>query len=214
MLPDNWVNAFKEPGLFRALFNTVWLWVLSAAVAFPIAVSISWLLARTKIPWSHGLEFLFWVGYVTPGGLVAWIMLFDPSIGLANVGLRALPFVDQGPFNIFSVQGIIFVNIIGSGISLKYSFVARNRSVQVRNPRLHRFARRLGGVAPEGSWKRWISRIYRRTFTTTRESIPSEDVRVLAELRKHFEPLNERLAAAVNLDLSAWQTEGEAAHPR
>ena len=114
---DNWRNAFAEPGLFRALFNTVWLWLLSAGVAFPVAVSISWLLARTKIPWSHGLEFLFWVGYVTPGGLVAWIMLFDPSIGLANVALRELPFVDQGPFDIFSVQGIIFVNIIGSGIS-------------------------------------------------------------------------------------------------
>ena len=116
---DNWLVAFQTPGLWTALFNTVWLWVLSAAVAFPVAVTISWFLARTKIPFSHGLEFLFWVSYVTPGGLVAWIMLFDPNIGFANVALETLPFVDDGPFNIFSIPGIVFVNIVGSGISLK-----------------------------------------------------------------------------------------------
>ena len=115
----NWTTAFQTPGLWTALFNTVWLWVLSATVAFPIAVTIAWFLARTKIPHSHALEFLFWISYVTPGGLVAWIMLFDPNIGLANVGLEALPFISNGPFNIFSIEGIIFVNIIGSGISLK-----------------------------------------------------------------------------------------------
>lgn len=141
---DNWINAFREPGLLRALFNTVWLWLLSAAVAFPVAVTISWLLARTKIPWSHGLEFLFWVGYVTPGGLVAWIMLFDPSIGLANVVLRELPFVERGPFNIFSVQGIIFVNIIGSGISLKVMLLTpafRNMDAALED------AARIGGAS-------------------------------------------------------------------
>ena len=140
----NWLSAFKEPGLWRALFNTIWLWLLSASVAFPIAVTIAWLLARTKIPWSHGLEFLFWVGYVTPGGLIAWIMLFDPSIGLANVALRQLPFVDQGPFNIFSIQGIIFVNIIGSGISLKVMLLTpafRNMDAALED------AARVGGAS-------------------------------------------------------------------
>ncbi|NIO08049.1 MAG: hypothetical protein GTO40_08630, partial [Deltaproteobacteria bacterium] len=112
---DNWRIAFTQPGLLQALFNTVWLWVLSAAVSFPVAITTAWLLARTKLPCSHGLEFLFWVAYVTPGGLIAWIMLLDPSIGLINVGLEMLPFVDKGPFNIFSIPGIIFVNVVGSG---------------------------------------------------------------------------------------------------
>ncbi len=116
---DNWRLAFAQPGLLEALFNTVWLWVLSAAVAFPFAIATAWLLARTRIPFSHGLEFLFWVSYVTPGGLIAWIMLFDPSIGLVNVGLEMLPFIDKGPFNIFSIPGIIFVTVVGSGISVK-----------------------------------------------------------------------------------------------
>ena len=116
---DNWAAAFAAPGLIRALFNTVWLWLVGAAIAFPIAIVFSLLLARTRIPFSHGLEFLFWVAYVTPGGLVAWIMVLDKRTGFANAFLEMLPFVDQGPFNIFSVPGIIFVNVVGNGIALK-----------------------------------------------------------------------------------------------
>ena len=116
---DNWRTAFASPGLYRALFNTIWLWAISAGIAFPVAITIAWLLARTRVPFSHGLEFLFWVAYVTPGGLIAWIMLFHERLGFANVALEQLPFIDQGPFDIFSIPGIIFVNVIGSGIALK-----------------------------------------------------------------------------------------------
>ena len=116
---DNWRTAFASRGLYSALFNTIWLWAVSAGVAFPVAITIAWLLARTRVPFSHGLEFLFWVAYVTPGGLIAWIMLFDQRLGFANVALEQLPFVEQGPFNVFSIPGIIFVNVIGSGIALK-----------------------------------------------------------------------------------------------
>jgi len=115
----NWRTAFSEPRIFQGLFNTIWLWVISAAFSFPVAITIAWLLARTRIPFSHGLEFLFWIAYVTPGGLIGWIMLFDKNIGMANAALEMLPFIDRGPFNIFSVPGIIFVSIMSSGISLK-----------------------------------------------------------------------------------------------
>ncbi len=115
----NWWTAFSEPRIFQGLFNTIWLWVFSAAFSFPVAITIAWLLARTRIPFSHGLEFLFWIAYVTPGGLIGWIMLFDKNIGMANAALEMLPFIDRGPFNIFSVPGIIFVSIMSSGISLK-----------------------------------------------------------------------------------------------
>ena len=152
----NWTTAFQTPGLWTALFNTVWLWVLSATVAFPIAVTIAWFLARTKIPHSHALEFLFWISYVTPGGLVAWIMLFDPNIGLANVGLEALPFISNGPFNIFSIEGIIFVNIIGSGISLKVmlltpAFRNMDSAMEEAAPR-RRSEQRADAVAGDGPY--------------------------------------------------------------
>ena len=114
---DNWRDAFSDPVIAQALWNTIWLWGITMATAFPFGIFIAWLLARTRIPWSHGLEFFFWISYVTPGGLIAWIMLLDADVGFANRLLELLPFVERGPFNIFSVWGIVFVNVVGGGIS-------------------------------------------------------------------------------------------------
>ena len=118
---DNWRNAWTEPNLVRALLNSFMIWGLVVGISFPIAVIIAWVLARTRIPWSHGLEFAFWISYMMPGisTTLAWIMLMDPSFGLFNVAITALPFVDTGPFNIFSVPGIVWAHIMANGISVK-----------------------------------------------------------------------------------------------
>ena len=50
---------------------------------------------------------------------IAWITLLDPDIGMINVGLKNLFKLDQGPFNIFSVPGIVWANLMGHGISIK-----------------------------------------------------------------------------------------------
>jgi len=110
---DNWLIAFSDPRIPQAIWNTVWLFLVSQAVSFPLSITVAWLLARTRLPGSHMLEILYWVSYVTPGGLIAWIMLLDPDIGIANIVLELLPFVDKGPFDIFSIPGIIFVNVVG-----------------------------------------------------------------------------------------------------
>lgn len=118
---SNWTNAFDDPRLLRSLWNTIMIWGLTVGISFPIAVAISWVLARTRIPFSHGLEFLFWISYMMPGiaTAVAWIMLMDPDLGLLNKGVEILPFVDEGPFNIFSVPGIVWTHLMANGISVK-----------------------------------------------------------------------------------------------
>ncbi len=113
----NWEAAFSEPKVPTALFNTVWLWVATHAISFPFGVVVAWLLARSRLPGSHALEFMYWISYVTPGGLVAWIMMFDPNIGIANKAVELLPFVDDGPFNIFSVPGIVFTNVVSGAVA-------------------------------------------------------------------------------------------------
>ncbi len=67
---DNWRLAFADPKIFRALWNTVWLFFVAQAVSFPLSIFISWLLGRTRLPWAHTLELFYWVSYVTPGGLL------------------------------------------------------------------------------------------------------------------------------------------------
>ncbi|MEE8213794.1 MAG: ABC transporter permease subunit [Alphaproteobacteria bacterium] len=118
---DHWNTAFAKPDLLVTIWNSVMIWGLTAAISFPVGVTIAWILARTKIPWSRQLEFLFWVAYMVPSlpVTIAWINLLDPYIGFINVALMELPFIDQGPFNIFSVEGIVWVNLMGNGIVLK-----------------------------------------------------------------------------------------------
>ena len=63
---DHWINAFQRPGLLRSLGNSMLIWSLTVGISFPFGVGIAWLLARTKIPCSRTLEFLFWVSYMVP----------------------------------------------------------------------------------------------------------------------------------------------------
>jgi iron(III) transport system permease protein len=118
---EHWVTAFTKPDLLVTIWNSVLIWGLTALISFPVGVAIAWVLARTQIPWSRQLEFLFWVAYMVPSlpVTIAWINLLDPSIGFINVLLVELPFIDEGPFNIFSVEGIVWVNLMGNGIVLK-----------------------------------------------------------------------------------------------
>jgi iron(III) transport system permease protein len=117
----HWVNAFQRPGLLTSLGNSLLVWSMTVTISFPIGVTIAWLLARTKIPYSHTLEFLFWVSYMVPSlpTTIAWITLLDPDIGMINVALKKLFQLDLGPFNIFSVPGIVWANLMGHGISIK-----------------------------------------------------------------------------------------------
>ena len=118
---DHWVNAFQRPGLLRSLGNSLLVWSLTVAISFPVGVTIAWILARTKIPFSHTLEFLFWVSYMVPAlpTTIAWITLLDPDVGVINVALRNIFHLEQGPFNIFSVPGIVWANLMGHGLSIK-----------------------------------------------------------------------------------------------
>ncbi|MDX1485371.1 MAG: ABC transporter permease subunit [Alphaproteobacteria bacterium] len=118
---DHWVTAFQTPGLFKSLSNTILVWGLTMAISFPIGTAIAWALGRTKIPGSRWLEFAFWVAYMVPAipTTIAWITLLDPDIGLLNLPLQHLFSLNQGPFNIFSVEGIVWANLMGHGIAIK-----------------------------------------------------------------------------------------------
>ena len=118
---DNWRIAFAQPALLQSLWNTVMVFWLYTAIAFPVAVLIAWILARTRIPFSHGWEMGFWLSYMLPGlaTTVGWIYAFDPHIGIINDLVARLPFIDGPIFNIFSVPGIVFAHLMGNAISQK-----------------------------------------------------------------------------------------------
>lgn len=118
---QHWRDAWATPGLVSSLGNSIMIWMLVVGISFPVAVVISWVLARTNIPFSHTIEFMFWISFMMPGiaTTLAWITLLDPYIGLINIGLEKLPFINDSPFNIFSVPGIVWAHLMANGISIK-----------------------------------------------------------------------------------------------
>jgi iron(III) transport system permease protein len=116
-----WRVALSEPGMTMAVWNTVTLTVARQAIAFPIAILLAWVLARTDMPGARWLEFLFWIAYFLPTLPVAmgWILLLDPDYGLLNRLVMKLPFVKQGPFNIYSFWGIVWTHLATNTIAIK-----------------------------------------------------------------------------------------------
>lgn len=141
----HWQNAFARPGLLKSLGNSMLIWSLTVSFSFPIGIAIAWALARTRIPFSHSLEFMFWIAYMIPTlpTTIAWISLLDPDLGLVNVALTKLGWLSQGPFNIFSIPGIVWANLMGHGIAIKVMLLTpafRNMDVTLEE------AGRVGGA--------------------------------------------------------------------
>ena len=118
---DNWRLAFSKPEIWVSLRNTFWIYASYTVVSFPLAILIAWALARTKMPFTYGLEFMFWVSFMLPSIAVTigWAFLLDPDFGILNQLIERVPFVDDSPFNIYSVPGIVWAHLMANSISLK-----------------------------------------------------------------------------------------------
>jgi len=113
---QNWGKAWADPGLLSSLWNTIMIYLLNTGIGFPIAILVSWALARTKMRFSHGLEFMFWISFMLPtiSTTVGWTFLLDPDSGVLNVALNNL---GLGTLNIYSVPGIVFAHLMSNQIS-------------------------------------------------------------------------------------------------
>lgn len=105
------LNIFEKKVLFSAFRNSMvigfWATVLSLLTGVPMA----WAVSRTDIPLKNLIRNLTMVSMVTPPflGAIAWIFLLGPGAGKFNVLFRELFNTDVTLFNVFSIEGIIFV---------------------------------------------------------------------------------------------------------
>ena len=111
-----WRRAFTDRSILEALWNTVSLAVVRQAIALVIGVLLSWLIARTDLPWKKALEFMFWISFFLPPLPVTlgWILLLDGKFGLLNQWLQSLSIVSGPIFNIYSYWGIVWVHMTTS----------------------------------------------------------------------------------------------------
>ena len=114
---QNYLSAYSLPTFYRALGTTVVLSVVGTIITLAIAIVFAWLIERTDMPLRNVAWTLILIPMAVPGVLFAlgWALLLSPKTGAMNLALRALlePMgiqVTQGPLNIYSLGGLIFLD--------------------------------------------------------------------------------------------------------
>jgi iron(III) transport system permease protein len=109
----NYAVVFTSPSMIPIFLDTFLFTAGSLAVGLPVAIVLAWLLERTAIPGRAWIANAILVPMTIPSLLsaIAWIQLLDPRTGLVNVVLRNVfaASSDSGPFDIYSLYGMCFV---------------------------------------------------------------------------------------------------------
>ena len=108
---SNYAAAYSRPRYVGALMNSLILGVSAAGLALAFGVPLAWAVSRTNMP-AKGLVWVSVLGtFIIPPylGAVGWILLAGPNAGWLNRFVMATTGVDKGPFNIYSMPGLVLV---------------------------------------------------------------------------------------------------------
>ncbi|MEK9658518.1 MAG: ABC transporter permease subunit [Chloroflexota bacterium] len=144
---DNLAGLYAGSGLWGTLADTALFTAGSVALGTTIAVTLAWLTERTDLPGRSLVLPTLLVPLLTPpvAQTIGWVLLAGERTGLVNVLWRAaLPWpTSTGPFDIFTMGGMVFVQGMGL-VTLLYLFArAALRNV---DPALEEAAR-VGGAS-------------------------------------------------------------------
>ena len=108
---DKYVAAYTDPALPKTLLNTVVFTLGAACFSTILGGLLAYLSVRTDIPFSGLFRVLPVVPMMIPHVLfaAAWITLLNPTNGMLNLFLRNVFGLSDGPFNIYSLGGMIFL---------------------------------------------------------------------------------------------------------
>jgi iron(III) transport system permease protein len=109
-------EAYRSPHTYEVLWNSAYIAFVKTCLALMWGVTMAWLVTRTDMPLRRTLETLIPIPYFIPGlfSIFGWVYLANPSNGLINEFLKNFLGFEQGPLNIYSYGGIIFIMTIGS----------------------------------------------------------------------------------------------------
>lgn len=112
-----YADAYGGADLLPIIRNTLLYAGLGVAFALPIAFAFAFLTERTDMPLRNAMYVLMFIPMSTPvfATALGWVLLLGPRGGTINVYLRALTGSDaaEGPLNIYSLPGLIFVHVLG-----------------------------------------------------------------------------------------------------
>jgi iron(III) transport system permease protein len=108
----NFRRLFTDPTLLRPMLTTLLIAAAASVSACVVAIPVSWLVARSDMPFRATIRALVTASFVTPPflGAIAWELLAAPNSGMLNQWARALFGMDEYDyvFDIYTVTGVAF----------------------------------------------------------------------------------------------------------
>jgi iron(III) transport system permease protein len=111
---DHYVRVFSHPSFMMAASNSVFYSAGATLLALLLGTFLAFIYERTDTPGRKLTSVLVLTPFIIPGILhaIAWIFLLSPRIGLINLALMNLLGLDEAPFNIYSLAGMIWVEAL------------------------------------------------------------------------------------------------------
>ncbi len=140
---ENYVAAYSRLRNLEALGNSLLLGVSSGLTCLVFGVPMAWALSRTDMPFKG----IIWVSilgtFIIPPylGAVGWILLAGPNAGWLNRAMVALTGTDKGPFNIYSMPGLV---LVVACYSFPYVFVLTKSALDLISSEMEDAANILG----------------------------------------------------------------------
>ena len=112
-----YIEAYTGADFTPIIRDTLLYAGLGVLFALPIAFAFAFLTERTDMPLRNSMYVLMFIPMSTPvfATALGWVLLLGLRGGTINVYLRALLGMEggDGPFNIFSMTGLVFVHVLG-----------------------------------------------------------------------------------------------------
>jgi iron(III) transport system permease protein len=125
-------EVFADPWTYQLLANTFVFAGGTLLLGMTIAIAMAWFVERTDMPLKQYAYVAIFLPMAMPGFITAigWTFLLNPTNGILNVLVRDLFNLtdDYGPFNVYSLGGMILVAglSIGPTMFIMLSSVMRN----------------------------------------------------------------------------------------
>jgi iron(III) transport system permease protein len=109
---SNYAEAYGSSETWRLLRNSVLFAIGTSTFSFLLGTGLAWMNERTNTPFKGLFFALSIIPLVIPGILftVAWILLASPKIGILNLVLKSWFGVEDAPFDVYSLWGMIWVD--------------------------------------------------------------------------------------------------------
>ncbi|MWD29008.1 ABC transporter permease subunit [Aquicoccus sp. SCR17] len=140
---DHFAETYSDPAFYRMAGTTFIFAIGSAMGALTIGILMAWLVERTDLPARGFVRVMILLPMATPPVLlaIAWVMLASPRTGFFNEILSPLMGEGRHLFDIFSMQGMIFVESLSLAPT---TFLILSPAFRNMDPNLEEAARTSG----------------------------------------------------------------------